>query len=94
MVMVSLRAANRDGSVFTDPAELQLDRERNAHLAFGHGIHFCLGAPLARVEAQIALGDFLTRFPAARLAVDADSVVWRPGILTRGLASLPVSLRD
>jgi len=92
MVMVSLRAANRDDAVFTDPAELKWDRDRNSHLAFGHGIHFCMGAPLARVEAQIALGDFLTRFPAARLAVDADRVAWRPGILTRGLASLPVTL--
>ena len=92
MILVSLRAANRDASVFTDPTEMHMDRERNPHIAFGHGIHFCMGAPLARVEAQIAIGDFLNRFPKARLAVDAGALQWRPGILTRGLASLPVVL--
>jgi cytochrome P450 len=92
MIMVSLRAANRDHDAFSEPTGLHLDRERNTHLAFGHGIHFCLGAPLARVEAQIAIGDFLARFPRARLAVDADNVHWRPDILTRGLVGLPVAL--
>lgn len=92
LVMVSLRAANRDSGVFSDPDEFHMDRDRNAHLAFGHGIHFCMGAPLARMEAQIAIGEFLTRFPKARLAEAADSMTWRPGVLTRGLASLPVTL--
>jgi len=93
LVIMSLRAANRDGSVFSEPDEFQLDRDRSPHLAFGHGIHFCMGAPLARVEAEIAIGDFLTRFPQARLAVAPDTIQWRPGILTRGLADLPVALR-
>jgi cytochrome P450 len=93
LVMVSLRAANRDGSVFSETTEFRMDRDRNLHLAFGHGIHFCMGAPLARLEAQIAIGEFLTRFPKARLAVTPDTVQWRPGILTRGLTNLPVTLR-
>jgi cytochrome P450 len=93
LVMVSLRAANRDGSVFAEPTEFRMDRDRNQHLTFGHGIHFCMGAPLARLEAQIAIGEFLTRFPQARLAVEPDVMQWRAGILTRGLASLPVTLR-
>jgi cytochrome P450 len=92
LVMVSLRAANRDGGVFPEPTELRMDRERNPHLAFGHGIHFCMGAPLARLEAQLAIGEFLNRFPRARLAQAPDTLQWRPGLLTRGLASLPVTV--
>lgn len=92
LVMASLRAANRDGDVFAAPTEFRMDRERNPHLTFGHGIHFCMGAPLARVEAETALGGFLTRFPKARLAVAPDTLRWRPGLLTRGLANLPVEL--
>ncbi|MFI9605455.1 cytochrome P450 [Streptomyces sp. NPDC052043] len=93
LVMMSLRAANLDGEVFgTDSSEFRMNREHNPHLAFGHGIHFCMGAPLARIEAQIAIGDFLTRFPKASLDVSPDAMQWRPGLLTRGLASLPVTL--
>src|SRR5215475_280745 len=72
LVMVSLLAANRDGSVFAEPTEFRMDRDPNLHLAFGHGIHFCIGAPLARLQAQVAIGQFLTRFPQARLAVAPD----------------------
>ncbi|MEU1884002.1 cytochrome P450 [Micromonospora sp. WMMD987] len=92
LVMLSLHAANRDGTAFPDADGFLMDRERNPHLSFGYGIHFCMGAPLARLEAQVAIGNFLTRFPQARLAVDADAVEWRPGLLTRGLAALPVRL--
>ena len=92
LVMMSLRAANLDGGVFSESSEFRMDRDHNPHLAFGHGIHFCMGAPLARMEAQIAIGEFLNRFPKARLAGAPDTVQWRPGILTRGLANLPVSL--
>lgn len=91
LVMVSLHAANHDDSVISEPGEFRLDRERNPHLAFGHGIHFCIGAPLARMEAQVAIGDFLNRFPKARLAAP-DAIQWRPGLLTRGLNDLPVAL--
>ncbi len=93
LVMVSLRAANRDGNVFPEPTEFRMDRERNPHLSFGHGIHFCMGAPLARIEAQIAIGDFLTRFPQVRLSAPPETMQWRPGLLTRGLTSLPVTLQ-
>lgn len=94
LVMMSLRAANRDDSVFPEPGEFRMDREHNTHLAFGHGIHFCLGAPLARLEAEIGIGDFLTRFPTARLAAPNDTAQWRPGFISRGLAELPVVLGD
>src|SRR5262249_5459655 len=94
LVMVSLLAANRDGNIFAEPAEFRTDRDPNPHLAFGHGIHFCIGAPLARLQAQIAIGQFLARFPLASLAVAPDAVQWRPGIITRGLTTLPVTLHS
>jgi cytochrome P450 len=90
-IMVSLLSANRDPGAFEEPDELRLTREPNQHLAFGHGIHYCIGAPLARLEAQVALGNFLDRFPKAQLATAAAGQ-WRPGIFIRGLASLPVAL--
>jgi cytochrome P450 len=89
-VLVSLLAANRDDGRFPESDELQLDRTQNPHLAFGHGIHYCLGAPLARLEAQIAFGKLLARFPDLELAVPAEQLSWRPGYLIRGLHDLPV----
>jgi cytochrome P450 len=89
-VLVGLLAADRDGQRFPDADELQLDRAQNPHLAFGHGIHYCLGAPLARLEAQVAFGKLLARFPDLRLAVPAEQLTWRPGVLMRGLHELPV----
>lgn len=89
-VLVALGAANRDPQRFPSPDQLDLDREATGHLAFGHGIHRCLGAPLARAEADIALRAILTRFPQLRLAVPIDQLDWRRTRLVRGLASLPV----
>ncbi|OKI12880.1 cytochrome P450 [Streptomyces sp. CB03911] len=89
-VLVALGAANRDPGRFPSPDLLDLDREAAGHLAFGHGIHRCLGAPLARAEAEIALRAVLTRFPRLRLAVPADQVRWRHTRLVRGPVSLPV----
>jgi len=89
-VLVSLLAADRDESRFPDHDELRFDRTQNPHLAFGHGIHYCLGAPLARLEAQVAFGKLLARFPELKLAVPADRLTWRPGYLIRGLHDLPV----
>jgi cytochrome P450 len=89
-VLVSLLAADRDGSRFPEPDELRLDRAQNPHLAFGHGIHYCLGAPLARLEAQVAFGKLLARFPELRPAGSAGELSWRPGYLIRGLHELPV----
>lgn len=90
MVLVVLAAANRDPQRFPDPEELDVARADNKHLAFGKGIHHCLGAPLARVEARIAIGTLLRRMPNLRLTVSPESLIWRPGLLFRSLRSLPV----
>ncbi|MFD7576173.1 cytochrome P450 [Streptomyces sp. NPDC059810] len=89
-VTIPLGAANRDPARFPSPDHLDLDRNAAAHLAFGHGMHRCVGAPLAKAEAEIALRALLTRFPDVRLAVPADRLEWRHTRLVRGLASLPV----
>lgn len=83
-----LGAANRDPEVFQEPDRLDLNRTGTGHLAFGLGIHFCLGAPLARLTAQIALTTLLSRFPALRLESDAPQ--WLEGPVFRGLKTLPV----
>ncbi|MEU0302882.1 cytochrome P450 [Streptomyces sp. NPDC006175] len=89
-VLVALGAANRDPEQFLSPDLLDLDRDAAAHLSFGHGIHRCVGAPLAKAEAEIALRMVLTRFPEMRLAAPSDRLEWRQTRLVRGLASLPV----
>ncbi|MFE5659383.1 cytochrome P450 [Streptomyces sp. NPDC056517] len=89
-VLVALGAANRDPARFPAPDQLDLDRNAAAHLAFGHGIHRCVGAPLAKAEAEIALRAVLTRFSGIRLAVPADRLEWRHTRLVRGLTALPV----
>jgi len=86
-----LASANRDSKEFDDPDRLDLGREKNRHLAFGQGIHYCLGAPLARLEGQIALRKLVERMPALRLAVPESSLRWRPGLNLRGLVQLPVA---
>ncbi|GAT65680.1 cytochrome P450 [Planomonospora sphaerica] len=91
VVHVSLGAAGRDPAAFDDPDTLDVTRTGNHHLAFGHGIHFCLGAPLARLEARIAFETLLSRLPGIRLACPAEDVAWRlNGSLIRGLQALPV----
>jgi cytochrome P450 len=93
-VHVSLGAADRDPAAFADPGSLDLTRPDNRHIAFGHGPHYCLGAPLARLEGQIAIGTLLTRFPELALAVAPDKLAWKQtGSLVRGLVTLPVRLR-
>ncbi|MFC8009830.1 cytochrome P450 family protein [Streptomyces cinereoruber] len=89
-VQVVLGAANRDPKRFPEPDQLDLDRDAAAHLVFGHGIHRCVGAPLAKAEVEIALRAVLTRFPGIRLAVPVDQLDWRRTRLVRGLESLPV----
>ena len=91
-VIVALSSADRDPSRYADPERLDLGRDTSGHLAFGHGIHYCLGAPLARLEAEIAFGALLDRFGSMRLAVPADSLRWRPSTLIPGLEALPVRL--
>jgi cytochrome P450 len=90
LVLVVLGSANRDPAQFPDPDKLDLTRADNRHLAFGHGLHYCLGAALARLEGQIAIGTLLERLPSARLAVSVDQLQWRPGLLIRGLVNCPL----
>ena len=85
-------SANRDETVFHQPDELDITREPNKHLSFGQGIHFCLGAPLARLEAEIAINTLLRHTSSLRLRVAPESLRWRPSIMLRGLESLPISV--
>ncbi|MFE3825298.1 cytochrome P450 [Streptomyces sp. NPDC059092] len=89
-VLIAPGAANRDPARFAAPDHLDLDRDATGHLAFGHGIHRCVGAPLARAEGELALGALLSRFPDVRLAVPAEELEWRHTRLMRGLVSLPL----
>jgi cytochrome P450 len=92
VVLGVVGSANRDESRFTSPDALDLARQPNRHLAFGVGAHFCLGAPLARLEGRIALTTLFRRFPDLRLAEPAASVRWRRGLFFRGPERLPVTL--
>jgi cytochrome P450 len=87
-LILMLGAANRDPALFPEPDRLEIARRENPHVAFGYGIHFCLGAALARMEGQIAIGSMLRRLPALRLAT--ETLEWRPSQALRGLHSLPV----
>jgi cytochrome P450 len=91
-VVMALESANRDQARFDDADRLDVGREHNAHLAFGHGLHHCLGAPLARLEGQIAIKGLLERFPDLALATDPAELRWRDSLLFRGLENLPVRL--
>ena len=88
LVLVSIGAANHDPAVFANPDELDLARDPNPHLAFGFGTHFCLGAPLARLEAQLAFEALTRRFP--RLSLVDDCPAYRPNPVLRGLTRLEV----
>jgi cytochrome P450 len=92
LVLIALSSANHDPGQFPQPDTLDLSRDPSGHVAFGHGIHYCVGAPLARIEGQIAFGALLERFPGIELAVPPESLRFRPGTLIRGLESLPVNL--
>ena len=89
-VLCVTSSANRDPSRFPSPDVLDLGRDASGHMAFGHGIHYCLGAPLARLEGEIAFRALLTRFPSLALAVPESSLRWRPSSLIHGLETLPV----
>jgi cytochrome P450 len=90
MTLGVIGSANRDDTVFENPDTLDITREPNKHLSFGQGIHFCLGAPLARMEAQIAINTLLREIPGVRLKVSPDSLRWRPSMVLRGLYALPL----
>ncbi|MFF3539408.1 cytochrome P450 [Streptomyces sp. NPDC002466] len=89
-VLVSLLHGNRDGAVFTDPERIDADGRTAAHLTFGHGVHRCLGAPLARLQVRITVERLLRRFPGLRTASGPDAVIWKDGLATRGLSRLRV----
>jgi cytochrome P450 len=87
--LLFIAAANRDQAIFPDPDRLDISRTENKHLAFGHGIHFCLGGPLARIEGQIAIETLLRRMPNVQPAY--DSLSWEPLLAVRKLKSFPVT---
>jgi cytochrome P450 len=91
VVMVALSSADRDESAFAEPDRLDVTRSARGHLAFGHGIHFCLGATLAKMEGEIAFETLLRRLPDLALAVPAKELRYRPSTIMRGLESLPVT---
>ncbi len=91
LVIGVIGSANRDPEHFAEPEEIDLQRGSQRHLAFGHGVHYCLGAPLARMEGEIALNALLRRLPNLRLAVPESELVWRTVPLFRGLLALPVT---
>ena len=93
-IIICLAAANRDPCRFIEPERLDVERAEGRHLAFGHGIHHCLGAPLARLEGQLAPGSLIRRFPGLRLARDRTGLHWGhgDGLVLRGLSELPVRL--
>jgi cytochrome P450 len=91
MVLTMLGSANRDESQFTQPEELDIARSLGRHVAFGQGIHTCLGAPLARLEGDIAFTTLLRRLPDIRLDMPRDAVIWKGNLFLHGISSLPVA---
>ena len=89
-VHLVLNAANRDPSAFERPDELDIERGRSRHVSFGPGAHFCLGAPLARLEARVALQGLLARFDRLELEPAAAPLAWRPELVIHGLKALPL----
>jgi cytochrome P450 len=91
LIYPALASANRDERQFASPDSLDITREPNRHLAFSQGIHYCLGAPLARLEGQIALTTLLRRMPELRLGVPMGALRWNKGLMLRGLVALPLA---
>lgn len=92
LVVAVIGSANHDETQFPDPETFDITRQPNKHVAFGQGAHFCLGAPLARLEGQIALTTLFRRFPSLRLEQAAESLRWRKSLIIRGLEELPVAV--
>ena len=92
LVLPMLSSANRDENEFAEPDRFNLDRDTRKHLAFGRGVHVCLGAPLARIEGQEIIKEILAKFPNMRLINNVEELQWRKDVALRGLVSLPVAL--
>jgi cytochrome P450 PksS len=92
IVVAVLGSANHDETQFPAPETFDIMRQPNKHVAFGQGAHFCLGAPLARLEGQIALTTLFRRFPNLRVAQEPESLRWRKSLIIRGLEELPVAI--
>lgn len=90
VVMAGLIAANTDPAVFPDPLRFDITRDAHRHIAFGNGIHYCLGAPLARLEGAIAINTLLARLPDLEMACDPRDIAWTTGLLVHGMKSLPL----
>jgi pentalenolactone synthase len=90
LVLLDNGAANNDPAVFADPDRVDITRSAAAHLAFGHGARYCIGAPLARIELQVVFAQLVARFPTLRLAVGVEELTMRRDVLVGGLAALPV----
>jgi len=88
MILISFSSANRDSQQFPNPDQLDITREANNHIAFGKGVHYCVGAPLARLEGEIAIGTLMRRMPNLRLNTDFNSLEWRSGMIIRGLKEI------
>jgi cytochrome P450 PksS len=93
VVLAVLGSANHDETQFPDPETFDITRQPNKHVSFGQGAHFCIGAPLARLEGQIALTMLFYRFPNLRLAQSPQRLRWRKSLIIRGLEELPVLCR-
>ncbi|PFJ17201.1 cytochrome P450 [Bacillus cereus] len=91
MIIIALASANRDETVFEKPEVFDITRENNRHIAFGHGSHFCLGAPLARLEAKIAISTLFNRMPELQIKGDREKIKWQGNYLMRSLEELPLT---
>lgn len=91
MVVIALASANRDETVFENPEVFDITRENNRHIAFGHGSHFCLGAPLARLEAKIAITNLFNRMPELKIKGNREEIKWQGNYLMRSLEELPLT---
>lgn len=91
MVVIALASANRDETVFENPEVFDITRENNRHIAFGHGSHFCLGAPLARLEAKIAITTLFNRMPELQIKGNREEIKWKGNYLMRSLEELPLT---
>ena len=92
LVLAMLASANRDDSEFPNPDKFDIDRDTKKHLAFGRGVHVCLGAPLARIEGQEIIKELLAKFPNLKLDARVEGLTWRKDVALRGLTSLPLQL--